>query len=298
LPERNALTQSYDMAGGTEATYGISQNGKATVSVSSISPMKPRAVYVGTAILEFMWVSSGKSSHWQFTPTLLDPTPAEFTQTTTGDGKRQISNVELGNRMFPATGIIKTNVTGEIRAPAVHFDLPNAFDLWIILLRSPWYPLKVNVEKSPLSISHDGAEAMAEVSSISFDDGKSIRIDVSSHGEGFKRVWLTLKRNVNRASTEEFIGELTEGIGSFTWRPFQRNFDVALATHSNMSLNDFLGFLNYLGANSKQSFFSLGTYLPSDFLLCDGPTMNYTLSIKGEKHFIGHEEDKTKITLN
>ena len=157
--ERNALAQSYGMVGGTEATYGISQNGKAKVSVSSISPMKPRAVYVGTASLEFMWVSSGKSSHWQFTPSLLDQTPAEFTQTTTGDGKRQISNVKLGNRMFPATGIIKTNVTGEIRAPAVHFDLPNAFDLWIILLRSPWYPLKVNVEKSPLTISHDNAEA-------------------------------------------------------------------------------------------------------------------------------------------
>ena len=64
-----------------------------------------------------------------------------------------------------------------------------------------------------------------------------------------------------------------------------------------MGLSDFVGVLNSLGAGAKQGFFSLG-YLPNDFLLCDGPAMDYTLSLKGEKHFMGHEEDKTKLTLN
>ena len=150
------------MTGGQEAWYNISQTGNTTVSVRSTSLMKPRAVYVGTAGLEFMWVSSGKSSHWQFTPTLLDPAPAHYTETIMEDGQSQVVNVELGNRMFPATGLIKTNATGEIKAPAVHFDLPYAFDLWVVLLRSPWFPLKIGIEKS-LTIAHGSAQAMAEV---------------------------------------------------------------------------------------------------------------------------------------
>ncbi len=291
------MAASYNMANGHEAWYNISPTGNATVSVRSTSIIKPRAVYVGTASLEFMWVSSGKSSHWQFTPTLLDPTPAQFTETQ-DDGQSQVVNVELGNRMFPATGIIKTNLIGEIRAPAVHFDLPHAYDLWGVLLRSPWFPLKINVEKSPLTISHSSAQAMAQVESSNFDDGKSLRADVTVNGEGFKRVWLTLQRSAKRASVEETLGEVTGGIGTFAWKPLLRNFDVVLVTSSSMSLGAFVDFLKYLGADAKQSFFSLGSYMPNDFLLCDGSAMDYTLRLKGEKHFIGHEEDKTKITLN
>lgn len=290
------MTPSYNMTGGQEAWYNVSQKGNATVSVRSSQPMKPRTVYVGTASLEFMWVSSGKSSHWQFTPTILDPTQAQFTETITENEQSQVINVELGNRMFPATGLIKTNATGEIRAPAVHFDLPYAFDLWVVLLRSPWFPLKVGVEKSPLTISHGSAQAMAEVESSNFEDRKSLRADITVNGEGFKRVWLTLQRSTSRASIEETIGEVASGIGTFTWKPFLRTFDVVLVTSSSMSLSAFLDFLKYLGADAKQSLW--GSYMPSEFLLCDGPAMNYTLQLRGEKHFVGHEEDKTKISLN
>jgi hypothetical protein len=291
------MAPSYNMENGHEAWYNISQSGNTTVSIRSSSPLRPRAVYVGAAKLDFMWVSSGKSFHWQFTPTLLDQTPAQFTQTMTEDGQNQIINVELGNKMFPATGLIKTNATGEIKAPAVHFDLPYAFDLWVILLRSPWSPLKINVEKSPLTITHGSAQAMAQVGSSNFDEGKSLRADVTVNGEGFKRVWLTLKRNAGRASVEESLGEVADGLGTFTWKPVAANFDVVLVTSSNMSLGAFVDFLKYLGADAKQSFFAMGSYLPNDFLLCDGPTMDYTLRFRGEKHFVGHEEDKTKISL-
>lgn len=290
------MAPSYNMTSGQEAWYTISQNGNATVSIRSTLPIKPRAVYVGTASLEFMWVSSGKSSHWQFTPTLLDPAPTQFTETMMENGQGQVVTVELGNRMFPATGLIKTNVTGEIKAPAVHFDLPHAFDLWVFPLRSPWSPLKIGVEKSPLTISHGSAQAMAQIESSNFDDMKSLRADVTVHGEGFKRIWLTMKRSAKRASVEETIGEVTDGMGTYTWKPVITSFDVVLVTSSNMSLGAFLDFLKYLGADAKQSL--LGSYMPNDFLLCDDPAMNYTLRLKGEKHFLGHEEDKTKISLN
>jgi hypothetical protein len=289
------MAASFNMANGYEASYSISQTGNATVSVRSSTPMKARAVYVGAASLEFLWVSSGKSSHWQFTPTLLDQTLAQ-TEVISETEKTQVVNVELGNRMFPATGLIKTNAVGEIRAPAVHFDLPYAYDLWVFLLRSPWSPLKINIEKSPLTITHSSAQVMAQIETSNFDERKSLRVDVTVNGEGFKRIWLSLKRNVKRASLEETLGEVVDGMETFTWKPITTNFDTVLVTSSNMSLGAFLDFLKSLGADAKQSL--LGAYMPSDFLLCDGSGIDYTLRLRGEKQIFGHEEDKTKITLN
>ena len=194
-----------------------------------------------------MWVSSGKSSHWQFTPTIIDPTPAQYNTVVADDGQSEIINVELGNRMFSAAGLIKTNITGEIRAPAIHFDIPHAYDLWVFPLRSPWSPLTISFEKSPLKIAHSSAQAIAQVESefTNLDNKKSLRMDVSVYGEGFKRVWLALQRSVNRASIEETIGEVTNGMGTFTWKPALSNFDVVLVTYSNMYLEQFLDFLKY-----------------------------------------------------
>ena len=292
------MSRSYNMASGYEASYSVSQDGNTTVSVRCPSPMQFRTIYVGAASLEFMWVSSGKSSHWQFTPTIIDPTVAQYTKIISDDGRSQIVNVDIGNRMFPAAGLLKTSITGEIRAPAVHFDIPHAYDLWVFPLRSPWGPLKIGVEKSPLTISYGSARAEAQIESsfTNLGNEKSLHIDVSVYGEGFKRVWLTLKRSVNRASVEEILGEVTNGLGSFTWKPTLSTFDVVLVAYSNMSLTQFLDFLKYLGAETHESYFT-GSFTPNDFLLCDGLTIGYTLRLNGQKHFIGHEQDETRITL-
>ena len=294
------MVTSYNMASGLEASYSVSQDGKTTVSIRSSSTMKFRAIYVGTANLEFLWVSSGKSSHWQFNPTILDPAPAKYTQTTSEDGQSQIVNVDIGNRLFPASGLLNTNITGEIQAPAVHFDLPHAYDLWVFPLRSPWFPMKIGIEKSPLTISHDSAQVIAQVESntSNLGDENSLRVDVSVLGTGFKRVFLALKRTVIKASMEEILGEVNNDMQPFTWKPSVKNFDLMLVTYSNMYLNQFLDFLKYLGVETHQSFFSIGSYMPSNFLLGDGPSIGYTLRLIGEKHHFGHEEDETKITLD
>ncbi len=157
--------------------------------------------------------------------------------------------------MFPATGILKTNMTGEIRAPAVHFDLPHAYDLWVAILRSPWFPMRIGVEKSSLTISHSSAQATAQIERVNsnIENVESLRADVSMHGEGFKRVWVTLKRSVQRASMEETLGELTSGMETFTWKPTLRTFDTVLVTYSNMYLNQFSDFLKQLGAETHQA---------------------------------------------
>ena len=126
----------------------------------------------------------------------------------------------------------------------------------------------------------------------------SIRKPGVNSDASFKKVSLILKRNVGNIHVDEPLGEITSGTGTFTWKPSVSNFDIALVTSSNMYLNQFLGFLKYLGAETHAGIFSMGSYLPNNFLLSDGPAMNYTLSLDGEKGFFMHEKDETKLTLN
>lgn len=142
-----AASSVYSMVSGQDAKCIVGQDGKATVSIKSTSPMKFRGVYAGSASVQFRWVSSGRSTTWQFTPALQDPRPAQFTTSTADDDEGQIVNVEFGDQIFPAAGLVKPNVSGAIAAPGIHFDLPHAYDLWVFLLRSPWFPLKLGVEK-------------------------------------------------------------------------------------------------------------------------------------------------------
>jgi len=194
------LTSSYNLASGHEAWYTTSPDGNTTVTVKSASPMKFRAVYVGAGVLEFYWVSTGKSTSWAFAPSITNPKQADTSESIGDDGKSPIVNVELGNLLLPASGIMRTDLTGEFWAHAIHFDLPHAYDLWVFILRLPWLPRKVAPEKSELNIAHNFAQASAQISTlnISANSSQSLRADVSVHGEGFKNVSLSLKRSVNR----------------------------------------------------------------------------------------------------
>jgi hypothetical protein len=289
------MATCYNMTGENEAWYRIEENGEAAVSVRSKTPLKPRAIYVGEASLQFYWVHSGKSSHWQFMPTLLNPAQAKYSEVI--DGQDQTINIEFGKGMFPASGLINSNVCGEIRAPAVHFDLPYAYDLWVFILRSPWAPLKVEAEKSSLSITHALAQAVAqlEYGDATFGDEGKLRTYVNIHGEGFTKVEVNVKRHTSHSAVEETLGDLSDGGASFSWKPQVRNFDVVLTTSSSMAERSFLDFLKYLGAQVQTGFFA---NVAGDFLLCDGPAREYTLTLKGEKKYIGKEEDKTGIKLS
>jgi hypothetical protein len=137
--------------------------------------------------------------------------------------------------------------------------------------------------------------AQLEVGQTGFDDEGILRAYLSTHGEGLKNVQLTLQRKMVHAKQEQTIAQATPGMESVAWKPSIRNFDVALVTYSNIGLSAFVDFLKFLGADAKMSF--LGNYMTSDFLLCDGANMNYTFKLSGEKHFLGHEEDKTELKL-
>jgi hypothetical protein len=61
-----------------------------------------------------------------------------------------------------------------------------------------------------------------------------------------------------------------------------------------MSLQKFLGFLRSLGVDAKGGYLSF-SYLPADFILCDGPAMDYTVQLVGDKRFFGQEKDQTRL---
>ncbi len=292
------MAVTYNLGTGPTAWYTTSQDGSVTVTVKSGSPLKPKVIYAGDASLESYWTNTGKTSSWHFAPKLLNPTQVQYNEST-DEYQNQIITIDLGNQVFPASGLVLPDLTGEIKAPAIHFDLPHAYDLWVAILRSPSSPIKIGIEKSPLTISHSSAQAMAQIESETADPEEisTLRADVSVNGEGFKKVWLSIKRSIQRASFEETIGDLTNGLETFTWKPTIRSFDTILVTYSDMFMNHFAGLLQQLGAETNRNFLAFRSYLPKPFVLCDGEGIDYKVLLTGEKHILGHEKDETQITL-
>jgi hypothetical protein len=282
------VTTSINLTPDQQASYRLNENGTATVTVRSQTQLKPRAIYVGETTMQCMWVHTGKSTSWQFTPTILEPKEAQYN--TEMQGQEQIFHIELP-QIVPAQGLIANNVTGEIHASAVHFDLPYATDLWIFILKSPSEPLKITSDKAALNIAHTLAYVTEEIT-IRED---TLRSYVTMHGEGFFGIQVNLKRKIAYTSIEETLTEIKYGAASINWKPITRNFDLTLTTPSAIGQDDFITVLKSLGAEVTKGFL---TNLKSDFVLCDGPAIEYTLTLKGEKKYIGKEEDKTAIKLS
>ena len=282
------MTTSINLTADQQAYYRLNENGAATVTVRSKTQLKPRAIYVGEATMQCMWVSTGKSTSWQFTPTILEPKQAQYT--TKMDGQEQIFQIELP-QITPASGLITSNITGEIRASAVHFDLPYATDLWVFILKSSSESLKITADKAALNIMHTLAYVTGQIDVR--DD--TLRSYVTMHGEGFFGVQVNLKRRTPYGATEEMLTEIKYGAASITWKPITRNFDVTLTAPSAVTHGDFLELLKGFGAEVNKGVFS---NLKSDFVLCDGPAIEYTLTLRGDKKYIGKEEDKTTVRLS
>jgi len=281
------VTASYNLTAEQQAYHKLDEHGNATVTLRSKTPLKPRAVYAGEASMRCSWVHMEDSSRWHFNPTILNPTPAPYTQTT--DGQDHILTVEFG-KITPAHGLIDRNLNGEIRASAVHLNLPYANDLWVFILKSPTKPLKMSSDKTTLNIAHTLAYVTQKVE----PKEDILHSYVTMHGEGFTEVTVNLKRRVAYGEAEEVLAQLKFGASAITWKPIVRNFDITLTLSSVISLGEFVGFLRHLGAEAKEGAL---TSLKSDFVLCDGPAIEYTLALRGDKKYIGKEEDKTALKV-
>jgi hypothetical protein len=273
-----------------QASYTLNEDGTATVTVRSKKPLKPRAVYVGEATMQSMWVHTGKSSNWTFTPSIADRKEAKYSQTM--DGQDQVTIVELG-KVSPACGVIDANGCGTIHASAVQFDLPYATDLWVFILKSPSAPFKVTADQPMLNIAYTLAYTTAQIENTG--DEETLRTYVTMHGEGFTNLILSIQRHTTCCKTEEILTEFKYGAAAVIWKPTIRNFDVTITTLSGITHGSYLAFLKSLGAETQNSIFSS---LKSDFVLCDGPKVEYALVLKGEKKYFGlMEETKTAVKL-
>jgi hypothetical protein len=284
------VTTPISMTSEHQATYTLNGDGNATVTVRSKKPLKPRAVYMGEAVMQSMWVHSGKSSHWTFMPGIAAPKQANYSQVM--DGEDQITTVEMG-KIVATSGVVDVSGCGEIHTSAVHFDLPYASDLWVFILKSPKAPFKVTADKPMLNIAYTLAYTTAQVENTG--DEETLRTYVNMHGEGFTNLILSIQRHTTYCKTEEVLTEFKYGAAAVIWKPTLRNFDVTLTTLSGIAHGDYLTFLKSLGAETQNGVFSS---LKSDFVVCDGPKIEYALVLKGEKKYFGlMEETKTAVKL-
>ena len=124
----------------------------------SAAPLGYTAASYGLAAMAFVWESAGKSQVWRFYPEIPQSEPIQFEEKA-GVGGSQLLSVTLDG-FEPATGLLKGEMDGELLAPAIHIETSVHHmitghspqdDIWLFLMRSPWFPLKLGIrEVQPL----------------------------------------------------------------------------------------------------------------------------------------------------
>ena len=280
----------YSLVSGIDVEYGVGA-GQPIIRLTSRGGIRHRAVYTGTGVLLFHWVQQGKTQAWRFDTSLSDPQVVQPEESTGTDGSQALT-FTLQESM-PAAGLLRHRWEGMFLAPAIHIDVPMGRDIWIYLIRSPWFPLKLSLSKPSLSVVHDQSVANA---SISIDPDGGLSATVSNTGASFKKVSLVMSRRVGEFVSEEVVGEVDSGTTNLSWRPIMRSFDLCLVTSSSMSMGELAGIAQGLGAQFSSGFFGPGS-LFGDYVLCDGPRTGYSLSLKGDLGLFRHEEDSTAVGL-
>jgi hypothetical protein len=159
-------------------------------------------------------------------------------------------------------------------------------------------PYNLAVEKNILAISKDESEV-----TVTSDAGE-LRCS-GTISDKTKTARMILNRNpeflANRAGFDQTLSELRgQGEISAVWRPVARSFEeLAFAFYpSRMGSNAFQpgavsldSIANYLGAPDEE----YGQF--DDFVIGDGPGVNYTLRLRIDRGLERHDSDETKITV-
>ena len=279
----------YNLVKDVEVEYIIAA-GKPVVRLKSGGHLKHRAIYGGTAQLLFHWVQEGKTQVWKFEPSMPEPRLVQAEET--NEGGAQLLTMTL-DEILPATGIIKDRMQGIIAAPAVHINVPWGYDIWMFLIRSPWFQLRPRIDRTTLLVEHDSGRAVA---SISPSGTGGISAELSVSGTSFKKASITIRRTIGQFTSDELIGEVQTGEQTYTWDPIMRSFDLCLVTHATMTESHFVDLMRGLGASVSSGFLGGGT-MQGDFVLCDGPSMEYSVTLTGDSGFLEHPHDETGVAL-
>ena len=276
---------SLSLAGGIDASYAVA-GGKTTVTITSGSRLNHRAVYIGTGQMLFHWVQQGKTEVWRCDMAMLDPVPVQVREKAGADGRQEL-DVEM-TAMYPAGMILQGRMVGTLMAPAVHVDVPFGADVWVFLIRSPWFPLKLQLDRVDLAVEH-GADRVGASLGVQPDGGVAAQVVVA--GTGFKNTSLSVRRTLGVHTSEELVCEVGAGAGAAAWKPILRAFDLVLVTKGNVSESQFASVARGLGAEVSSGIFGTGG-VQGDYILCDGPAFAYAWVLKGHRGFLENEEDK------
>ncbi len=281
----------YSLLSNVTVEYAIAE-GKPLVRLRAPQGIRSRGAYGGTGVMFFHWVQEGKTQAWRYDPSI--PEPSELTpEVSTDPSGAQLLTFSMES-LLPASGLLRGRWEGAFLAPAIHIDVPLGADVWVFLLRSPWFPLKITADKSMLSVVHDASTATASVSP-SGDGGLAIALSCS--GPSIKRATLLMKRKVGQFSSEEVVAEVEKGQADQVWRPIIRQFELCLLTSGSMSERQLSEWAGGLGAAYSSGFLGPGN-LEGDFILCDGPLTEYSLTLRGDLGFMRHAEDTASVTLS
>jgi hypothetical protein len=143
-----------------------------------------------------------------------DSTAAQAEVRAREDGSQEIE-VELQN-IFPAGLVLDGGLIGALTAPAVHINVPWLRDVWVFLVRSPWFPLRFQTDRPMLSLERNGSKATVLLGLPS--DG-SLTAQVALEGTGFKNASLVVRRTIGSHSADELVGEIEGSTRMFAWKP-------------------------------------------------------------------------------
>ena len=275
------------LQGGVGATYAVAA-GRTVVTLRSESRLNHKAVYQGTGQMLFHWVQEGKTQAWRCDISMADPKPAQLSETNGQDG---FPNLEIGlDRIYPASLLLKGRMTGVLTAPAIHVEVPWWRDVWVFLLRSPWFPLRLQLDKASLSVKHGACGVSA---SIEVAPGGSASGQLAFDGTDFKDASLAVRRTLGQFSSEETVCQATPGTQTFAWKPITRVFDLLLVTGGHISESQLADIVRGLGGEVSSGIFGPGS-VEGDFVLCDGPAISYSWVLRGHRGFMENVEDATE----
>ncbi len=272
--------------GGVVASYAVAA-GQTVLTIRSGSRLNYRAISVGSGQMHFHWVQEGKTQVWKCDISMAAARQAEANETSDQDGSQALQ-VNLGG-IYPCGLLLRGRMEGSLVAPAVHIDVPWSRDVWVFIIRSPWFPLKLQVDRSLLSVKHDSSGVTA---SLSTSGGGGTAGEIAFSGTDFKNASLVVRRTLGAYSSDETVCEAPPGVQGFAWKPIERDFDLVLVTSGQMSEPQLAEVAKGLGAELSPGFLGPGS-VEGTFVLCDGPAISYSWVLKGHRGFLENAEDST-----
>lgn len=293
------------MVEGVTGEYHV-DNGQTIITLRSEHRIKPNGVDSGVGVLSFL-DAAGRGGKRGLYFSIPQPQRANIEEGVGDDGSQTLT-VRL-DRLWPAAGLMhrysagegyrtwvggEGGKVGEFQATGVLIAAPHGGDIWVALLRAPWSPFRLQMEKTELALSQRDARASASLSP-SGDAGFSGEMSVS--GTAYKKVFLTLRRTLGPITLEDVLVEVTAegGMQAFQWKPVVRDFDLLfVGKHPGM-----LSPLDPMYAAKKMAEAVGTTFLPpqTDFVLCDSPMVRYAVALKGDRGMLKHDEDSANLAL-